>query len=79
MELSDIESDANNVKFWFSKRFYVAVLMFFGTINTFSLSANLNIAIVEMTSQKNVTINNETVTYVSGSSRSSNLESSFKS
>lgn len=62
---TDDRCDAQKVAFWFSKRFFVAVLMFFGTINTFALSANLNIAIVEMTSNKSVTLRNETITRVS--------------
>ncbi|XP_065208441.1 vesicular glutamate transporter 3-like isoform X2 [Planococcus citri] len=53
----------NEARFWFSKRFFVAVMMFFGTINTFALSANLNIAIVEMTSPKTTTLHNETIVH----------------
>ncbi|XP_065208519.1 vesicular glutamate transporter 2-like [Planococcus citri] len=39
-------------KFWFSKRFVVGILAFFGEMNIFALKANLNIAILDMTSNK---------------------------
>lgn len=62
---SDECNRESEVSFWFSKRFFISVLMFFGTINTFALSANLNIAIVEMTSTKTTTLQNETIVHVS--------------
>lgn len=39
--------------------------MFFGEMNTFSLKANLNIAIIEMTNTRNMEIGNKTITRVS--------------
>ncbi|XP_065208520.1 vesicular glutamate transporter 2-like [Planococcus citri] len=49
-------------KFWFSKRFAVGILAFFGEMNMFALKANLNIAILDMTSKTEIVIGNTTVT-----------------
>ncbi|XP_065208521.1 vesicular glutamate transporter 3-like [Planococcus citri] len=48
--------------FWFSKRFLVGILAFFGEMNIFTLRGNLNIAILDMTSSKNITVNGTTTT-----------------
>ncbi|XP_065208389.1 vesicular glutamate transporter 2-like [Planococcus citri] len=47
-------------QFWFSKRFLITVLMFFGYINVVTLKANLNIAVIDMTSKKLIIIGNDT-------------------
>ncbi|XP_065208381.1 vesicular glutamate transporter 2-like [Planococcus citri] len=47
-------------QFWFSKRFLVVILLLLGNLNTALLKNNLNIAIVEMLSKKNITDGNET-------------------
>ncbi|XP_065208525.1 vesicular glutamate transporter 3-like [Planococcus citri] len=51
------------VGFWYSKRFFVGVLAFFGQMNIFSLRANINMAILDMTSNRTETIGNITTTY----------------
>lgn len=50
---------------WFSKRFCVAVLLFFGLINMYALRGNLSIAVVEMTSNKTIIDGNQTIIRVS--------------
>lgn len=53
------------VGFWFSKRFLVGVLAFFGEMNNFSLKANINMAILDMTSGRKVIVENTTTIQVS--------------
>ncbi|XP_065208393.1 vesicular glutamate transporter 2-like [Planococcus citri] len=52
----------NEVSFWFSKRFLIAVLIFFGYFNLVLLKVNLNISVVEMTSKKKISSGNSTTT-----------------
>ncbi|KAK5646078.1 hypothetical protein RI129_004542 [Pyrocoelia pectoralis] len=49
---------------WKKRRYIVAVLTFFGFFNIYALRANLSIAIVAMTSEKEVTLDNGTVTHI---------------
>ncbi|XP_072381504.1 sialin-like [Diabrotica undecimpunctata] len=48
------------LKIWYLKRYIVAILAFFGFMNIYSLRSNLSIAIVDMTSLKNVSLQNGT-------------------
>lgn len=52
-------------KFWFSKRFLVCILAFIGEMNIFTSRANLNMAILDMTGNRTIIVNNETVIQVS--------------
>lgn len=52
--------------FWKRRRYVVAVLAFFGFFNVYALRVNLSIAIVAMTSNRSITLDNGTITYVSG-------------
>ncbi|XP_065208524.1 vesicular glutamate transporter 2-like [Planococcus citri] len=49
-------------RFWFSKRFFVGILAFIGEMNIFALKANLNIAILDMTTAKEIDMGNSTIT-----------------
>ncbi|XP_065208358.1 sialin-like [Planococcus citri] len=57
-----LDTGFENTKLWGSKRLLVAILMFFSYIYIFMLRGNLSIAIVEMTSEKNITIGDKIVT-----------------
>ncbi|KAK9870670.1 hypothetical protein WA026_008230 [Henosepilachna vigintioctopunctata] len=51
-------------KFWKRRRYVVAFLGFFGFFNIYALRANLSIAIVAMTENKTIVVDNETTVYV---------------
>lgn len=51
-------------KFWFSKRFFVAILLLFGAVHQVAMRVNLSIAIVAMTSNKTIYLHNETIVEV---------------
>lgn len=52
-------------KWYFQKRYLVAFLAFIGWIFMYLMRTNLSISIIEMTSNRSVTVNNETVIEVS--------------
>ncbi|XP_065208419.1 vesicular glutamate transporter 3-like isoform X2 [Planococcus citri] len=62
-EIREVSSDDTpfSTSIWFSRRFWVAVVVFLCFTNVVMLMCSVNIAIVEMTSSKNVTIGNKTV------------------
>ncbi|KAF5296599.1 hypothetical protein FQR65_LT19804 [Abscondita terminalis] len=48
---------------WKRRRYVVAILAFFGIFNAYALRVNLSIAIVAMTANKTITLENGTTTY----------------
>ncbi|XP_065208349.1 sialin-like [Planococcus citri] len=52
---------AEKYRLWFSKRFLVLILMFSGYFFAVSLKVSVNIIIIEMTTNKNITVDNEIV------------------
>jgi ACS family sodium-dependent inorganic phosphate cotransporter len=51
--------------FWRKRRYVVAIMGFFGFFSMYTLQSNLNIAIVAMTENKTIVLDNNTVVYVS--------------
>jgi ACS family sodium-dependent inorganic phosphate cotransporter len=51
--------------FWRKRRYVVAIMGFFGFFSMYILQSNLNIAIVAMTENKTIVLDNNTVVYVS--------------
>ncbi|EFA03048.1 vesicular glutamate transporter 2.2 [Tribolium castaneum] len=49
--------------FWKKRRYVVATLAFFGFFNVYALRVNLSIAIVAMTENKSITLDNGTIIY----------------
>jgi ACS family sodium-dependent inorganic phosphate cotransporter len=52
-------------QFWRRRRYVVAFLAFLGFFNVYALRVNLSVAIVAMTTSRNVTLNNGTTIIVS--------------
>jgi ACS family sodium-dependent inorganic phosphate cotransporter len=51
--------------FWRKRRYVVAIMGFFGFFSMYTLQSNLNIAILAMTENKTIVLDNNTVVYVS--------------
>ena len=52
-------------KFYLQKRYFVALMAFFGWIFMFLMRTNLSISIIDMTSERLVTVGNKTLIQVS--------------
>jgi ACS family sodium-dependent inorganic phosphate cotransporter len=51
--------------FWKKRRYVVAIMAFFGLFNLYTLQSNLSIAIVVMTENKTIVLDDNSVVYVS--------------
>lgn len=51
-------------KIWKHKRYIISILAFFGFMNVYALRTNLNIAIVDITAYKNITLEDGTTILV---------------
>jgi len=60
-----MQVDYNCVRVSFAKRYIITLLAFVGIFLMIALRTNLSMALPQMTSAKNVTMGNETVTIVS--------------
>ncbi|XP_065208362.1 vesicular glutamate transporter 3-like isoform X2 [Planococcus citri] len=57
----DINNESSTKSSCMPKRYIIMLLLFFGMMNVFILRVNLNVAVVEMTSNRTVVINNQTI------------------
>ncbi|KAF5269201.1 hypothetical protein FQR65_LT02502 [Abscondita terminalis] len=63
MEQQRIDETPPPWMIWKRRRYVVAILAFFGIFNAYALRVNLSIAIVAMTANKTITLENGTTTY----------------